>query len=152
MGHRQPILLYILNVHAQNANEIFTLALQILHLIKVQNLDRQFWWRHDTKTLPTLLCLLWRHYSDVIMGEIASQITSLTIVYLTVYSGVDQRKEQSSASLAFVRGIQRCPANSPHKWPVTRKLFPFDDVITTSVVDSPDHVFPVVSLKKLLSK
>ena len=69
------------------------------------------------------------HYSDVVMGVMASQITSLPIVYLTVYSGADQRKYQSSASLAFVRGIHRGPVNSPHKWPVTRKMFPFDDVI-----------------------
>ena len=63
------------------------------------------------------------------MGTMASQITSLTIVYSTVYSGSDQRKHQSSASLAFVRWIHRGPVNSPHKWPVTRKMFPFDDVI-----------------------
>ena len=69
------------------------------------------------------------HYNDVIMGAIASQITSLTIVYSTVYSGADKRKHQSSASLVFVRGIHRGPVNSPHKWPVTRKMFPFDDVI-----------------------
>ena len=69
------------------------------------------------------------HYNDVIMGAIASQITSLKIVYSTVYSCADQRKHQSSASLAFVRGIRRRPVNSPHKWPVTRKMFPFDDVI-----------------------
>ena len=69
------------------------------------------------------------HYNDVIMGAIASQITSLTIVYSTVYSDADQRKHQSSSSLAFVRGIHRGPLNSPHKWPVTRKSFPFDDVI-----------------------
>ena len=59
----------------------------------------------------------------------ASQITSLTIVYRTAYSGADQRKHQSSASLAFVRGIHRWPVNSPRKGPVTRKMFPFDDVI-----------------------
>ena len=64
------------------------------------------------------------HYGDVIMGAIASQIISLTIVYSTVYSDADQRKHQSSASLAFVWGIHRS-----HKWPVTRKMFPFDDVI-----------------------
>ena len=69
------------------------------------------------------------HYYDVIMGTMAYQITSLTIVYSTVYSDADQRKHQSSASLAFVRGIHRSPVNSPHKWPVTRKMFPFDDVI-----------------------
>ena len=69
------------------------------------------------------------HYDDVMMGAMASQITSLTIVYSTVYSGADQSKHQSSASLAFVWGIHRGPVNSPHKWPVTRKMFPFDDVI-----------------------
>ena len=69
------------------------------------------------------------HYDDVIMGTIASQTTSLTIVYLSVYSDANERKHQSYASLAFVRGIHRGPVNSPHKWPVTRKMFPFDDVI-----------------------
>ena len=69
------------------------------------------------------------HYNDVIMDSMASQITSLAIVYSAVYSGADQRKHQSSASLAFVRGIHRGPVNSPHKWPVTRKMFPIYDVI-----------------------
>ena len=69
------------------------------------------------------------HYGDFIMGTIASQITSLTVVYSTVYSDAVQRKHQSSASLAFVWGIHRGPVNSPHKWPVTRKMFPFDEVI-----------------------
>ena len=69
------------------------------------------------------------HYTDVVMSTIASQITSLTIVYSSVYSSADQRKYQSSASLAFVQGIHRGPVNSPHKGPVTRKMFPFDDVI-----------------------
>ena len=59
------------------------------------------------------------HYGDVTMGVIAYQSTSLTIVYSSVYSDADQRKRhQSSAAL-----------NSPHKWRVTRKMFPFDDVI-----------------------
>ena len=57
------------------------------------------------------------HYRDVIMGAIASAITSFTIVY----SDADKKTHQISAPLAFVRGI--------HKWPVTRKMFPFDDVI-----------------------
>ena len=76
------------------------------------------------------------------MSAMASQITSLTIVYTTVYSrrrskkttvysGTDQRRHQSFASLAFVREIHRWPVNSPHKGPVTRKMFPFDDVIMT---------------------
>ena len=69
------------------------------------------------------------HYSDVIKGAIVSQITSLTIGNSTVYSDAGQRKHQSSAPMAFVRGIHRGPVNSPHKWPVTRRMFPFDDVI-----------------------
>ena len=68
------------------------------------------------------------------MGVIASQITSLTIVFSSVYLGTDQRKHQSSASLASVQGIHRRPVNSPHKWPVTRRMFPFDDVIMASHV------------------
>ena len=62
-------------------------------------------------------------YNDVIMSVMASQITSLTIVYSNVYSGADQRKHQRSASLAFVWGIHRGPVKSPHKGPVTRKCF-----------------------------
>ena len=73
------------------------------------------------------------------MGAIASQITSLTIIYSTVYSGADQSKHQSSASLAFVWGIHRGPVNYPHKWPVTRKIFPFDDVIMFQTIKI--HVF-----------
>ena len=70
------------------------------------------------------------HYNGVIMGAIASRITSLTSVYsIRFYSEADQRKHQSSATLAFVRGIHRGPVNSPHKWSVTRKMFPFDDII-----------------------
>ena len=75
------------------------------------------------------------HYDDFIMGAIASHINSLTIVYSTVYSGADQSKHQSSASRAFVWGIHWGPVNSPHKWPVTRKMFPFDDVI----MDGPNY-------------
>ena len=72
------------------------------------------------------------NYSNIIMGAMASQITSLAIVYSTAYWGANQRKHQNSASLAFVQGIHRWPVNSPHKWPVTREVFPFDDVIMFS--------------------
>ena len=82
---------------------------------------------------PYQLTINWKHYCDVIMGLVASQITSLTIVYSTIYSDADQRKHQSSASLAFVRGIHWGPVNYPHKWPVTWKMFPFDDVIMKSI-------------------
>ena len=75
--------------------------------------------------MMTLVC----HYNDVIMSEMASQITSLTIVYSGAYSGGAKRKHQSSASLGFVRGIHRSPLNSPHKGPVMRKMFLFDGVI-----------------------
>ena len=89
-------------------------------------------------------CLVWyltsvthdKHYDDVLMGAIASQITSLTIVYSTVYSDADQRKHQTPRHWPLrgeftgdrVTGL-RWPVNSPHKWPVTRKMFSFDDVI-----------------------
>ena len=63
------------------------------------------------------------------MSAIASQISDIPIVCWTVCSSEDQRKHQSSLSLAFVRGIHRSPVDSPHKGPVTRKMFPFDDVI-----------------------
>ena len=88
-------------------------------------------WRH--RSLDHCHSKFWGectyHYDDVAMSLMSSQITSLTIVYSTAYLGADQRKHQSSASLAFVRGIHWGPVNSPHKWPVTRKMFPFDDVI-----------------------
>ena len=69
------------------------------------------------------------HYSNIIMRVMAFQITSISMVCLTICSGADQRKNQSATSLAFVRGIQRWPVNSLHKGPVTRKMFPFNDVI-----------------------
>ena len=72
----------------------------------------------------------WKHhYNDAIMSMMASQITSRRIVYSSIYWGADQRKHQSSASLAFVRGIHQWPVNSPHKGPVTWKMLPLDDVI-----------------------
>ena len=72
------------------------------------------------------------------MNAMASQITSLMIVYSSVCSVIDQRKHQSFMSLAFVRGIHRWLVNTPHKGPVTRKTFPFDDVIMISWL--PDNV------------
>ena len=68
--------------------------------------------------------LRWRHNDAM-----ASQISGVTILCSTVCCGADQRKHQSSASLASVRGIFPWPLDSPHKRPVTRKMFPFDDVI-----------------------
>ena len=62
-----------------------------------------------------LVCLY--HYSDVSLSAMASGITAVSIVYSIVCSGANQRKHQSSASLAFVWGIQWWPANSPQKRP-----------------------------------
>ena len=64
-------------------------------------------------------------YSDVIMSEMASQITGISIVCLTLCSAADQRKHQSSASLAFVRGIHWWPLDSPYKQSVMQKIFSF---------------------------
>ena len=72
----------------------------------------------------------WLHCSDVIMSMMPSQFISVAIVYSTICWRTGQRKQWSSASLAFVRGIHRWPANSPHEGPVTRRMFPFDDIIT----------------------
>ena len=88
------------------------------------------------------------HYNDVMMSALASQITSFTVVYSTGYSAANQRKHQSSASLAFVREIQRGPVNSPHKWPVTRKMLPFDDVAIDNTVT---HTFVVNKIKYILA-
>ena len=92
--------------------------------------SRSLWnlwpWPSRQKRIDTII-IVW-HYSDVIMGAVTFQVTNLTIIYLTVYSGADERKHQSSSSLAFVWGIHWSSVNSPHKWPVTRKMFPFDDV------------------------
>ena len=85
------------------------------------------------------------YYSDVIMGTMASQTTSLTIFCTTVYSGVDQRKHKSSALLASVRGIHRSPVNSLHKGPVTQKMVPFDDVIISCPEHSIDTTWRILS-------
>ena len=63
------------------------------------------------------------------MSAMTPLVTGVSLVYSSVCSGADQRKHQSSASLAYVRGIHRWPVYSLYKGPVTRKMFPFDDVI-----------------------
>ena len=73
------------------------------------------------------------HYSDTIISAMASQITGVSIDHSNVCSGADQRKYQSPASLAFVRGISLRPVDSPHKGPVTQKMFPFDVIIAHTV-------------------
>ena len=83
------------------------------------------------------------HCNDVVMGVIASQITSCTVVYSTAYSKRRSKKTPNSASPTFVKGIHRWMMNSPHRWPVTRKMFPFGDVIMIirlgSCMSTPQH-------------
>ena len=110
-------------VEIRNQNPLGILMPPLVSMVSLTVMPSIFYSREDHDGHRRM------HYNDVIMTTIASQITSLTIVYSTVYSGADQSKHQSSASLAFVWGIHRGPVNSPHKGPVTRKMFPFDDVI-----------------------
>ena len=85
---------------------------------------------NDDNTLSISKCKgWWHHYSDVTVSAMTSRITNISPVCLTVCPGAHQRKHQSSASLAFVRGIHHWPADSTRKEPVTWNMFPFDDVI-----------------------
>ena len=77
---------------------------------------------------------LLHHYIEVIMGTMVSKITSVSMVCSTAHPGINQRKYKSSVSLVFVRGIHWRPVNPSHKGPVTRKMFPFDDVIMILVL------------------
>ena len=86
-------------------------------------------WYNCSPLHSSIVKFLPKHYGDIIMSTMASQITGVSIVYSTICSDVDQRKHQSSVSLAFLRGINWWPVNSPHKGPVMRKMFSLDDVI-----------------------
>ena len=101
---------------------IHTIYVSNCHSISQDALSNQY------EAYPQMLTFGCDHYGDVIMGAMAFQITSLAIVYSTIYSGADQRKHQSSVSLAFVR-VFTGDQWIPHKRPVTRKMFPFDDLI-----------------------
>ena len=74
-----------------------------------------------------------QHYNKVIIGAMAPQTASVSIVHSTICSGTDLRKHQSFGSLTFVRGILRWPVNSPHKGAVTRKCF---HLMTSSRISS----------------
>ena len=79
--------------------------------------------------VASFLPIFYDHACDAALRAMVFQIISVSDVCSTVCSGVDKRKHQSSTSLAFVRAIHRWPVNSPHKGPVTWKMFPFGDVI-----------------------
>ena len=125
----------------------------------VPNLFIYFLFSTWVKPYCFLLIVGWLiHNNYVTMSTLASQITSLTIVYSSVYSGPNQRKHQSSASFDFVMGIHRWPMNSPHKGPVTRKMihiwwhyhvldvpdtwsYSFNRYLVTNVVDVASTVY-----------
>ena len=112
-------------------------VVRLHELFNIQWSGRLFetpWRSCDVHVIKCQQCIMASHYNDVMISAMASQITSLTIVYSTVYSSTDQRKHQSSASLAFERGIHRWTVNSPHKWPVTRKCF---HLMTSSCTENP---------------
>ena len=67
------------------------------------------------------------HYSDVIMARWRLKSPASRFFYSTAYSGADQRNIRAPRHWPLCG--DRWPVNSPHKWPVTRKMFPFDDVI-----------------------
>ena len=106
-------------------NYLFMLGLKLIHVSKKGSMETTPNSPSPENKFVMSIC----HYNDVRTSAMASQITSPTIVCSTVYSRRRSKKHKSSASLAFVRGIHRWPVNSPHKGPVTLKMFPFDDVI-----------------------
>ena len=79
---------------------------------------REFRWRQNTEI---------KHYIDVIMRAMTSQIIGLTIIYSVEYSGSTKTSKLRVTGLCA--GNSPVTGISPHKWPVTRKLFSFDDVI-----------------------
>ena len=133
--------------HSASMNWPFSLTLKQCSLLRITLKTPQF---HTVNMAADVLVPQGAtHHGDVIMGTMASQITSFMVVYSTVYSGADQGKHQSSTSLAFVRGIHRELVNSPHKWPVMRKMFSFDDIIMSinCLIHHPAHALATNTTK-----
>ena len=107
---------------------------QITHSPVASNLCNWSLYHSLTLTRHRRWRLTQGHCNDIIMSAMVSQITGVSMVCFALCSGAHQRKHQNSASLALVRGSRRWPVNSPHKRPVTRKMFPYDDVISISSV------------------
>ena len=120
--HLKSSMIWSKNIKiTKKSEEILCFTLYNLFKIQLKHHPRHqctpheqcFKFYHDNHNIPSI------HFNDIIMSVMVSQITGLTIVNSTVYSGANQRKHQSSASLAFAWGN--------HRWPV--EMFPFDDVI-----------------------
>ena len=124
---------YAFLIHPLAGIRYFKLSIGINFILKERYCIRQTSHKVIHQVLQ-VACMPDEHYSDVMMNAMASQLTGISIVCATVCSGTDQRKHQSSASLAFLRGIHQWPVDSPHKGPVRRKMFSFDDVIMTNLV------------------
>ena len=87
--------------------------------------------------LTTCELLQWRHNEHDSVSNHQPHGCLLNCLFRQI-----KEKHQSPASLAFVRGIHRGPVNSPHKGPVTRKMFSFDDVnILNSINQARRHIF-----------
>ena len=84
---------------------------------------------HINSSLRQYIHYTCSHYSDVIMSMMASHTTGILVVYWNVCSGADKKNTKAPRHLAFVRGIHRWTVSTPHQGPVTRKMFPFDNVI-----------------------
>ena len=123
----QVILLYLITTRPHSIPcpivTIFVYSTSVVKFLIVQT---------SSLEIPPMFDSHWHnmwHYLDVIMRAMASQITGILCICSTLDSGTDQRKHQSTTSLAFARGIHRWPVDSPHKGSVTQKTFPSDDVI-----------------------
>ena len=131
-------------VHLFTDPKIDTCIVNTVDLVLMSSFCSQIMHNNNTCTLPNkaiypAFCLKVynihrvtkhvQHYNDVIWARWRLKSPASWMFTQPFFQGADQRKHQRSASLAFVRGIHRWPVNSPHKGPVTRKMFPFDDVI-----------------------
>ena len=141
---------WYLSLHEASPDCSLKTTIAMKHLTSI-NIIRNYFARTHFRRID-FVCSMWygsivwydKAYADMGQNSILNYCITLTSQWVrwclkspasrlftqpTVYSGADQRKHQSSASLAFVRGIHRWPVNSPHEGPVTQKMFPFDDVI-----------------------
>ena len=103
--------------HSLDGNFTGCVSSEDIDLIKIEIKCR---WNQTTKVI---------HYCDVIMGVRWHLKSPASQLFTQPFVQAQIKKNQSSASLAFVRGIHQWPVNSPYKWPVTRKMFPSDDII-----------------------
>ena len=117
----------------QDCSISIALALEILHwtidicmivLKGTSNIDRYQTNQSTTTRKPITMTSWWVRWR---LKSPAATLFTQPFIQAQI-----KKKFKSSASLAFVRGIHRWPVNSPHKGPVTRKMFLFDDVIMDS--------------------